>query len=138
MKQRGIIPKHQVLDNEISDAYKAEIELTNITYQLVLPDDHRRNIPEREIQTWKDHFVSAMISAAATSPRHLWRQAIPQDECQQRLLRQSNIHPTISTYAHMYGQYDYSAHPFEPIGIEVIMWMSKSWTTKSVQTSKRL
>ena len=27
IKQRGIIPKHQVLDNEISEAYRAEIEL---------------------------------------------------------------------------------------------------------------
>ena len=30
MKQRGIIPKHQVLDNEISEAYRAEIELTTM------------------------------------------------------------------------------------------------------------
>ena len=47
MKQRGIIPKHQVLENEISEAYKAEIELTSMTYQLVLPDDHCRNIYEK-------------------------------------------------------------------------------------------
>ena len=44
MKQRGIISKHQVLENGISEAYKAEIELTSMTYQLVLPDDHRRNM----------------------------------------------------------------------------------------------
>ena len=47
MKQRGIIPKHQVLDNEISEAYKAEIELKNVTYQLVLSDDYHQNIPEK-------------------------------------------------------------------------------------------
>ena len=68
MKQRGIIPKHQVLDNKIPEAYKAEMELMRMTYQLVLPDDHRRNIPKKTIQTWKDHFVSVMRGAAATFP----------------------------------------------------------------------
>ena len=47
MKQQGIIPKHQVLENEISEAYKAEIELENVTYQLVLSDDYHQNIPEK-------------------------------------------------------------------------------------------
>ena len=44
MKSRGIVPKHQILDNEISEEYIAEIELMKMTYQLVLPDDHRHNI----------------------------------------------------------------------------------------------
>ena len=44
MKNQGIVPKHQVLDNEISAAYVAEIGITKMTYQLVLPNDHCRNI----------------------------------------------------------------------------------------------
>ena len=44
IKLQGIVPKHQVLDNEISAAYKAEIQATHMTYQLVPPDDHHRNI----------------------------------------------------------------------------------------------
>ena len=47
MKSRGIVPKHQILDNEISAEYIAEIELTKTTYQLVLPDNHRHNIAEK-------------------------------------------------------------------------------------------
>ena len=101
MKQQGIIPKHQVLENEISEAYKAEIELTNMTYQLVIPDDRCLKISEKVIQTWKDYFVSVVSGGAATFPQHLWCQAIPQAERQLMLLRQSNIHPTISTYAHV-------------------------------------
>ena len=121
MKQRGIIPKHQLLDNEISEAYKAEIDLTSMTYQLVLPDDHRHNISKKEIQTWKYHFFSFMSGAAATFPQHLWCQAIPQAKRQLMLLRQSNIHPTISAYAHVYCQHDYSAHLFVPIGMETLV-----------------
>ena len=37
------------------------------------------------------------------------------------LLRQTNINPKISTYAHVYGQHDYSTHPFVPIGMETLV-----------------
>ena len=39
-----IIPKRQVLYNKTSMAYRQEIMETGMTYQLVPPDDHRRNI----------------------------------------------------------------------------------------------
>ena len=77
MKQQGITPAHQVLDNEISQTYKDEIRDSGMSYQLVPPDDHRRNIAERAIQTWKNHFVGVLSGAAATFPLHLWCQAIP-------------------------------------------------------------
>ena len=69
MRIQGIIPSHQVLDNEISKAYKTEIqEATGMTYQLVPPDDHRRNIAEKATQTCKDHFVGVLSGTSDTSP----------------------------------------------------------------------
>ena len=53
MKIQGILPKHHVIDNGISTAYKAEIQATHMTYQFVPHDDHRKNIAEKEIQTCK-------------------------------------------------------------------------------------
>ena len=106
MKIQGIVPKHQVLDNEISVAYKAEIRATNMTFQRVPPDDHRRNIAEKAIQTWKDHFVGVLSGTARDFPLHLWCQALPQMERQLLLLRQSNVNPNISAHAHVYGQHD--------------------------------
>ena len=88
MKACGITPRHQVLDNEISAAYKTAITTSNMTYQLVPPDDHRRNIAEKAIQTWKDHFVSTLSGTADNFPLHLWCQLIPQMEHQLNLLRQ--------------------------------------------------
>ena len=76
----GIIPKRQVLDNEISMAYMQEIMETRMTYQLVPPDDHRRNIAEKTIQKWKDHFVSVCSGVSAHFPMHLWCRLIPQAE----------------------------------------------------------
>ena len=72
MRLQSIVPTHQVLDNEISAAYKTKINATNMTYQLVPPDDHRRNIAEKAIQTWKDHFVSVLRGTAEIFPLHLW------------------------------------------------------------------
>eukprot|EP00804_Cyclotella_cryptica_P018674 CCRYP_007185-RA/>CCRYP_007185-RA protein AED:0.41 eAED:0.41 QI:0/0/0/1/0/0.5/2/0/395 len=54
MRACGLSPKRQVLDNEASAAYKQAILDSGMTYQLVPPDDHRRNVAKKAIQTWKD------------------------------------------------------------------------------------
>jgi len=40
MKRCSIVPRHQILDNQASLAYKTAIETSNMTYQLVPPNDH--------------------------------------------------------------------------------------------------
>ena len=109
MKHQGIIPKHQVLDNEILDAYHKEIRDTNMTFQLVPPDDHRRNLAEQAIQTWKDHFVDVLSGTAPNFPLHLWCQIIHQAERKVLLLQKSRVNPKISAYAHMYSTHDYTS-----------------------------
>eukprot|EP00804_Cyclotella_cryptica_P009053 CCRYP_003151-RA/>CCRYP_003151-RA protein AED:0.23 eAED:0.28 QI:0/0/0/1/0/0/3/0/973 len=94
MKACGIQPTRQVLDNEISAAYKLAITASGMTYQLVPPGDHRRNIAEKAIQTWKDHFIAVISGTGAKFPLHLWCQLLPQMERQLCLLRQSNAYPT--------------------------------------------
>ena len=121
MQLCGLSPRHQVLDNEASAAFKAAIIQSGMSYQLVPPDDHRRNIAEKAIQTWKDHFVSVFSGTANSFPLHLWCQIIPQAERQLLLLRQSNAKPHISAYAYLYGPHDYSAMPFVPIGMETLI-----------------
>ena len=121
MKERSIDPKHQVLDNQISKAYKEEILATGMTFHMAMADDHRRNISEKSIQTWKDHFIGFMRGTTTTFPLHLCCQAIPQAERQLLLLRKSNLNPAISAYAYMYGTHDYNAKPFVPIGMETLV-----------------
>ena len=121
MKLCGITPERQVLDNEASAAYKEAITDSGMTYQLVPPDDHRRNVAEKAIQTWKDHFIAALSGTADDFPLHLWCQVIPQMEKQLCLLRQTNINPKISTYAHLYGPHNYNAVPFVPIGMQALV-----------------
>ena len=40
MKLQHIVPRRQILDNEISEDYKEEIRHTGMTYQLVPPDEN--------------------------------------------------------------------------------------------------
>eukprot|EP00804_Cyclotella_cryptica_P001906 CCRYP_007349-RB/>CCRYP_007349-RB protein AED:0.31 eAED:0.31 QI:0/-1/0/1/-1/1/1/0/639 len=121
MRACGLSPKRQVLDNEASAAYKQAILDSGMTYQLVPPDDHRRNVAEKAIQTWKDHFVAVLSGTADKFPLHLWCQLIPHMERQLNLLRQSNANPRISAYAHLYGPHDYNASPFVPLGMEALV-----------------
>ena len=92
-----------------------------MTYQLIPPDEHRRNFAEKEIQTWNYHFVGVFTGTAATFPMYLWCHSIPQAKRQLVLLRQSNVNPRISAYAHVYGPNNYDAKPFVPIGMEYLV-----------------
>ena len=121
MIQQGITTAHKVLDNEISQTYKYEIRESGMSYQLVPPDYHRRNIKERAIQTWKNLFFRVLSGTTDIFPLHLWYQAIPQDGCQLVLLSMSNVNPKISSYAHVYGQHDFNSEPFVPIGMESLV-----------------
>jgi hypothetical protein len=71
MHAHGFAPKHQVLDNEASEAYKQSILNAGLIYQCVPPDDHRCNVAEKAIQTWKDHFIAILGGTADKFPLHL-------------------------------------------------------------------
>ena len=61
-----------ILDNEISQTCKAEIRESGMYYQLVTPDDNLRNIADKAIKNWKNHFVGVLSESAVTFPLHLW------------------------------------------------------------------
>ncbi len=93
-----------------------------MTYQLVPPDDHWRNMAKKAIQTFKDHFIRVLSGCTTTMPIHLWCQLLPQIERQLLLLQQSRLHPNLSAYVHVYEQNNYNKHPFVPIGMEAMVY----------------
>ena len=54
----GITPVLQRLDNEVSDLLCRSITEKYIQYQLCNAYNHRHNLAERAIQTFKTHFIS--------------------------------------------------------------------------------
>ncbi len=66
--QAEVTPKQHILDNKCSEEFKATIHKYNMTFQLVPPHDHRRNIAEKAIQTFKGHFISILCGTDKISP----------------------------------------------------------------------
>ena len=98
----------------------ARHNLPALSTRLPQITDHRRNLAEKAIQTWKDHFVSVFSGTADSSPLHLWCQIIT-------LLRQSYVVTKILVYAYLYGGYNYSTMPFVPIGMEMLIHKKPRW-----------
>ncbi len=99
-------------------AYKAEI-INNFTIQLVPPDNHRRNLAELAIQTFKNHFKAVLAGVNDNFPMRLWDRLLPQTILTLNLLRQSNVAPIVSAYKYVHGVFDYNRMPLGPMGCTV-------------------
>ena len=111
-----------ILDNECSAAYKLQIEEKwGAKIQLVPPDVHRRNIAERAIRTFKAHFLFILAGVSDAFPYFRWDCLLPQIELTLNLLRQSNIAPSISSWEHYNGHFNFDATPMGPMGCPVII-----------------
>ena len=120
-----IRPMTHLMDNEASAELKAEIR-KNCTIQLVPPDNYRRNLAERAIQTFKCHFKAILAGADDSFPMQLWDKLPPQTILTLNLLRQSNVAPTVSAYQYVHGIIDYNKTPLAPLGCAVQLFESST------------
>ncbi len=67
---RTVKPTTHILDNKTSAEFKKEIQ-KNCKIQLVPPDNHRRNLAEQAIQTFKNHFKAILAGVDDTFPMRL-------------------------------------------------------------------
>ena len=56
MRTAGLGTKKNMLENDISKEYKAVIKANGSTHELVPPEEHRHNIAEKSIETYKNNF----------------------------------------------------------------------------------
>ena len=117
----GLKPKLQTLDNEASDILLHYMAINKIDVQLAPPHMHRRNLAERAIRTWKDHFIAFRATCDPKFPSNLWDLLIPQAELTLNLLRPSRIQPKLSAYCLLNGHFDYNRTPIAPPGTKVII-----------------
>ena len=125
LTEKGTIkPATHILDNEASKELKDEIR-KNCDIQLVPPDNHRRNLAERAIQTFKCHFKAVLAGVDDSFPMRLWDKLLPQTVLTLNLLRQSNAAPTVSAYQYVRGSFDYNKMPLAPMGCAVQIYESR-------------
>ena len=97
--QAGVAPKTYVMDNEISAELLAALQAGNADYQLVPPHTHRRNLAERAIQTYKNHFKAGLASVNPNFPLSEWDRLLEQANITLNLLRSSRVNPKLSAYS---------------------------------------
>jgi hypothetical protein len=135
LRLSGMTPKKHVLDNEMSQEFKDAVRMNDMEYELVPKGQHRRNISEKAIQTWKAHAISVFSGMDSKCPLFLWDLMLGQIDMQVNMLRQSNVTPKVSAEAHLHGQHDFNRHPLAPLGIEVHSYIPpdkrKTWGIKS-------
>ncbi len=132
----GCRPQLQRLDNECSQAFKDFLNDKEVDYQLVPPDDHRRNAAERAIRTAKKHLIAGWCSADSNFPMHLWDETLEYGELALNLLRGSRINPKLSAYEQLSGRFDVNRTPLAPPGIRCLAHVKPSkrlsWGTHAI------
>ncbi len=135
LKAAGINPKKHILDNKASAEYKEAIKAEGLEYELVPKGQHRRNIAERAIQTWKSHTIGILSGVPSNFPLSMWDELLTQIDMQVNLLRFSNIAPKVCAWTVLGGQHNSNRHPLAPLGIEMHMLeqpdKQRSWGVKS-------
>ena len=89
------------MDNEASAHFKDTIDKNNIKYQLVPPHNHRANLAERAIQSFKYHFKAGLYTVDPDFPVAQWDQLLDQAEITINLLRNA-IKTQSCQYTHTY------------------------------------
>ena len=119
LKERDTKPTMHILENECSAEFKALISENEMKYQLVPPHDHRRNVTEKAVQSFKYYFVAVLCGTDDNFLLQLWCQILRHAEHQLNMLRKSRVDPSISVFEHMYGKHSFDAHPWAVLGCAV-------------------
>ena len=71
IESKGFVIRFNVMDNQASKVIKQFLTPKQCELMLVEPNSHRVNAAERAIQTFKDHFVSALATTDSDFPLQL-------------------------------------------------------------------
>ncbi len=125
-----------VMDNQASHQIKRFITTQECDLLLVQPHNHQVNAAECAIQTFKDHFVSALATTDSEFPLQLWDHLMPQVETTLNLMHRSRIDPTKSAYEVLHGPYDWNHFPLAPPGCKAVIYESPaqrgSWGSRGI------
>ena len=128
-KIRGINTRFHFMGNEASTALKMEMKTMYIKYQSPPPSNHRANNAERSIQTFKNYFIAGLLSVYKNFQLQLWEILLHQATISINLLRQSRIHPQLSAYMHIFGEFDYNHTLLVPRRTRVVIKNSTKYRT---------
>lgn len=116
LEKRGFKPKFNIMDNVESKAVQAYLQDEKIGTQLVEPHNHRINVAERTVQTFKNIFIAGLSTCDEIFPLILWSKLIQQCQGSLNLLRTSRYNPKLSAQMILEGVHDFNRVPCVPPG----------------------
>ena len=117
-----------ILDNEFSGALRAAITTEDLTFELVPPNQHRRNAAERAIRTFKNHFIAGLATCDPEFPLREWDFLLPQAG----LTLEIHVLILISLRGpYLFGNHNFNKVPLLPPGTKIVQHAKpdnrKSW-----------
>jgi replicative superfamily II helicase len=98
LESKGYKIKLNVMDNQCTKQIKKFLTDKDCELMFFEPHNHRVNAAKRAIQTFKDHFSSALATTDSKFPLQLWDRLTSQVETTLNLMRDSQINPGILAY----------------------------------------
>ena len=62
LNNNRVVTTHYILDNKCSTAFKHALKNEQVTFELVPPNQNRRNAAERVIRTLKNHLLLGLAA----------------------------------------------------------------------------
>ena len=106
------------MDNEVSEDLKKYSEDSDIQFQLVPSNMHRRNAAERAVRTFKNNFIAVLCTVDPRFPFYLWDRLLPQVTMTLNMLRQSRLKPGLSAYEQVDGIHKFENNTISTIGVQ--------------------
>ena len=97
-----------------------------VEVQISPPHTHRKNAAERNIRTFKNHFVAGLCSTHKTFPLYLWYLLLPQAQLTLNLLRPYKVDERILAYEALEVPYDFNKTPIAVPGAKIIAHVNPS------------
>ena len=93
----------------------------SIKYQLFPPINNRANNAEREIQTFKNHFIEGLCIGDNDFNMQLWVRILKPETIILNMIRQLRTLTHISAYNHIFGEFCFNRTPLAPPGTRVVI-----------------
>jgi hypothetical protein len=122
LESKGHKIRLNVMDNQASCQIRQFLTKNKCNLLLVEPHNHHVNAAEQAIQTFKDHFVSALATTNTKFPLQLWDWLTPQVKNMLNLLCRSWINPAKSAHEALHCPYDWNRFPLAPPGCKAVIY----------------
>jgi hypothetical protein len=134
---RGFTPILEKIDNAVTAEQERFFNAAGITVQAMPVGCYRQNPAERQMRTWKGHFISTLALADPKFPLVQSAHLVFQAEWSLNMLRSSRVAPHLSAWEQMHGAYDFNTTPAAPPGmlmaVHEVAPIRETWGPHAVQ-----